>query len=122
MKKGQLSEVSVQVNSESFLWTTYGCGGCGSGTTSRGSGGFSSCRSCSGATSRGGSVVVVVVVVIPPPGVVVVLAVVGVVVVLPPEAVPVPVTWLNKNLIVMKEGQMIEITVQVNSESFPCNT
>ena len=59
MEKGQLIEISVKVNSESFPWNTYscGCGGCGSGsgTTSRGSGGFSSCSSCSGATSRGSS-------------------------------------------------------------------
>ena len=60
-------------------------------------------------------VVVVVVVVVPPPEVVVVLAVVVVVVVLPPEAVPVPVTWLNKNLIVVKKkkGQLIEMSFQV---------
>ena len=57
MEKGQLIEISVKVNSESFPWNTYscGCGGCGSGsgTTSRGSGGFSSCSSCSGATPIG---------------------------------------------------------------------
>ena len=38
-----------------------------------------------------------VLVVVAPPEVAVDLAVVVVVVVLPPEAVPVPVTWLNKN-------------------------
>ena len=58
-KKGQLIEISFQVNSESFSWTTYSCGGVGCGigssSTSRGSSGFSSCSSCSGATSRGGS-------------------------------------------------------------------
>ena len=42
-------------------------------------------------------VVVVIEVVVPPPEIVVVLAVVVVVVVLPPEVVPVPVMWLNKN-------------------------
>ena len=57
MEKGQLIEISVEVNSESFPWNSYscGCGGCGSGTTSRGSDGISRCSSCSGATSRGGS-------------------------------------------------------------------
>ena len=57
--KGQLVEISVKVNSESFPWITYSCGssGCGGGggATSRGSDGFSSCSSCSGATSRGSS-------------------------------------------------------------------
>ena len=50
-----------------------------------------------------------VLVVVAPPEVAVVLAVVVVVVVLPPEAVPVPVTWLSKNLVVLKKGQLIEI-------------
>ena len=67
-----------------------------------------------------------VLVVVAPPEVAVVLAVVVVVVVLPPEAVPVPVpvptTWLKKNSIVIKKkkGRLIEISFQVNSESFPC--
>ena len=42
-QKGQLIEISFQVNSESFSWTTYSCGGVGcgigSGSTSRGSSG-----------------------------------------------------------------------------------
>ena len=52
MKKVQLIEISVQVTSESFLWSTYscGCGGCGSGR-----GGCSSgCSSC-GTSSRDNS-------------------------------------------------------------------
>ena len=67
-------------------------------------------------------------VVVPPPEVVVVLAVVVVVGVLPPEVVPIPVpvptTWLKKNLIAIKrkKGQLIEVSFQVNSESFPWNT
>ena len=50
-----------------------------------------------------------------------VLAVVVVVVVPPPEAVPEPAKG-NKNSIVMEKGQLIEISVKVNSESFPWNT
>ena len=67
-----------------------------------------------------------VLVVVAPPEVAVVLAVVVVVVVLPPEAVPVPVpvptTWLKKNSIAIKKkkGQLIEISIQVNSGSFLC--
>ena len=42
-KRGQLIEILFQVNSESFSWTTYSCGGVGcgigSGSTSRGSSG-----------------------------------------------------------------------------------
>ena len=51
-----------------------------------------------------------------------------VVVVLPPEAVPIPVpvptTWLKKNLVAIKgkKGQLIEISFQVASESFPWDT
>ena len=69
-----------------------------------------------------------VLVVVAPPEVAVVLAVVVVVVVLPPEAVPVPVpvptAWLkrNSNVIKRKKGQLIEISFQVNSESFPCTS
>jgi len=70
----------------------------------------------------------VVLVVVAPPEVAVVLAVVVVVVVLPPEAVPVPVpvptAWLkrNSNVIKRKKGQLIEISFQVNSESFSWTT
>ena len=57
-----------------------------------------------------------VLVVVAPPEVTVVSAVVVVVVVLPPEAVtipvPVPTTWMKKNLIAIKKkkGQLIEVS------------
>ena len=41
-KKGQLIEISLQVDSESFPWDTYSCGGVG-------------CRTGSSSTSRGSS-------------------------------------------------------------------
>ena len=51
-----------------------------------------------------------------------------IVVVLPLEAVPIPVpvptTWLKKNLVAIKrkKGQLIEISFQVDSGSFPWDT
>ena len=41
-----------------------------------------------------------------------------------PIPVPVPTTWLKKNLVAIKrrKGQLIEISFQVDSESFPWDT